>query len=231
MKKIIIFGATGLVGSEVLREAIKDSQVEKVLAIVRKPLTLMENETVLSSYLHKLKVIIHSDFLDYEKIKDQFKEYDTCVWALGISQSQVSKEDYIKITQDYTIAAATMITQINPHMTFIFVSGMGADQQGNGRLLFGKIKGATEKELTKLGFYNLLIVRPAGIRPIHKNLNAPLIYKLINPFYPLFELVLPSHVIKSTDLARAILTIIHTSEKNRIIENQELRKIANPGGK
>src|SRR5437762_3346998 len=95
--KIIVTGATGMVGSEVIRQAILDKDIEEITAIVRKPLDVTHP---------KLKTVIHQDFMDYLSLMEIFKKNDACLWCLGISQNLVSKEEYYKITYDYTIAAA-----------------------------------------------------------------------------------------------------------------------------
>ncbi len=216
---IIVTGATGLVGAEVIREAINDPAIEKITAISRKPLPVTNP---------KLTVILHPDFSNYEPLQSVFQTHDVCVWALGVSQFQVSKEEYVRITYDYILAAAKAMLQSNPSLHLMFVSGEGADQTEQSGRLFAKIKGRAEKDLLALPFKKLTILRPAGIRPIHKNPNAPLLYKLLNPIYPALEFMFPKHVIKSTDLAKAILLVLQNRSRTGTctIHNQELRKLA-----
>jgi putative NADH-flavin reductase len=103
-KRIIVTGATGMVGSEVVRQAILDDEIEMVTAIVRKPLDIQHS---------KLKTIIHKDFNDYSNISDLFKQRDACIWCLGISQYQVSKNDFEMITYNYTVEAAKAMLNVN----------------------------------------------------------------------------------------------------------------------
>lgn len=215
--KIIVTGATGLVGAEVLRQAILDKDVEEITALVRRPI----------DFTHpKIKTVIHSNFLDYSGLEELFKSFDAMVWALGISQTQVNKEQYHVITYDYTLAAANAIQKANPEMAFLFVSGGGADSTEKSRTLFAREKGKTENALLKLGFKKLHNVRPAGIKPIHKNPNTSLFNKLAIPLFPIFEIFMPNLVIASDKLAIAILRILKTGSDKVIIENKELKEIS-----
>ncbi len=215
--KIIVTGATGLVGAEILRQAILDKDVEEITALVRRPIDISHP---------KIKTVIHSNFLDYSGLEELFKSYDAMVWALGISQTQVNKEQYHVITYDYTLAAANAIQKANPDMAFLFVSGGGADSTEKSRTLFAREKGKTENALLKLGFKKLHIVRPAGIKPINKNPNTSFFNKLAIPLFPIFEIFMPNLVIASDKLAIAILRILKTSSDKVIIENKELKEIS-----
>jgi len=116
--KIIVTGATGLVGAEVLRLAINDKEIEQVTALTRRPSIIQHP---------KIRTVLHNDFLNYAGLDDLFKEHDAIIWCLGISVSQVKKEQYHVITYDYATAAAKAILKANPAMHFIFLSGEGAD--------------------------------------------------------------------------------------------------------
>lgn len=215
--KIIVTGATGLVGAEVLRQAILDDDINEITALVRRPIDISDS---------KIKTVIHSNFLDYSGLEELFKSYDAIVWALGISQTQVNKEQYHIITYDYTLAAANTIQKVNPDMTFLFVSGEGADSTEKSRTLFAREKGKTENALLKLGFKKLYNVRPAGIKPIHKNPNTSWFNKMFIPLFPIFEILTPSLVIASNKLAIAILRILKNGSDKIIIENKELKEIS-----
>src|SRR4051812_39061609 len=126
--KIIVTGATGLVGAEVLRQVIADPTIEQITALVRRPLTVEHT---------KIKTVLHENFNDYSSVENIFLTNDVCIWCLGISQSQVNKAKYQEITYNYTIAAAEKMISINPNIGFIFLSGDGADQNGKAKTLFG----------------------------------------------------------------------------------------------
>ena len=215
--KIIVTGITGTVGSEVLRQAILDPAIEEVIALGRNTPEVVHP---------KIKFIQHKDFLDYTELADVFKNADACLWCLGISQLQVTKEQYQEITYGYTMAAAKAAKAANPDITFLFVSGEGADPNGHSKTLFGKVKGAAEKALGEMHFKNLYIVRPGGIQPIHKHKNIPFAYKLMYPLYPLIKIFAPSVMIDSVQLAKALLKIVKDGGDKVLYDNVELRGVA-----
>lgn len=215
--KILITGATGLVGAEVIREAIKDDEITQITAIARRSLSIRHP---------KLTSVLHDDFLNYNNLLPVIAPHDACLWCLGISQTQVSKEQYHVITYDYAIAAANAVKQANPAMIFLFLSGEGADQSEKSRQLFARVKGKTEKSLLQLGLSKLYIARPGGIRPINKNPNAPFLYKLLLPLFPVMEFLTPNKMINSVQVARALLKIVKTKPEKVIFENMELKELA-----
>ena len=218
--KIIVTGATGMVGAEVVRQAILDKDISEITCIVRKPMELNHP---------KIKTILHQNFLDYSGLEDVFKNNDACLWCLGISQTQVTKEQYVVITYDYTIAAANAMVKTNPNLTFMFLSGQGADNSEQSKTIFARIKGKTENALLKLPFKKLFNVRPAGIKPIHKNPNTALANKIMIPLFPIFEIITPSFVIASDVLAKVMLHITKNGYNKTTIENKELKEIYKSG--
>jgi uncharacterized protein YbjT (DUF2867 family) len=214
--KIIITGATGMAGSELVRQAITDDSIQEIIALARRPLEITHP---------KITTVIHSDFLNYDAVKDHFIGCDACIWCLGISQLQVSKQQYAVITYDYTIAAAKTMLAKNPNMHFVFISGNGADRTEKSKVLFAKLKGKTENALLQLGFNKITIARPDAINPKHKHKNAPLAYKLGFPFYPLVERFAPSKIIGSVQLAKALLYLAKNAGEKNTYENMELRML------
>lgn len=215
--KILVTGATGLVGAEVIREAIKDDEITQITAIARRALPIRHQ---------KLTAVMHDDFLNYQNLLPVIAPHDACLWCLGISQTQVNKEQYNVITYDYAIAAAKAIQQANPEMIFLFLSGEGADQTEKSSQIFARVKGKTENALMQLGLHNLYIARPGGIRPINKNPNAPFLYKLLLPVFPLMEFLTPHKMINSVQVAKALLKIVKTQPQKMLFENMELKELA-----
>lgn len=212
--KIIVTGATGMAGSELVRQAIADDSITSVIALVRRPMEISHP---------KITTVIHNDFLNYDAVKDHFSNCDACIWCLGISQLQVSKEQYAVITYDYTVAAAKAMLAANPQLHFVFLSGNGADRKEKSKVLFARLKGKAENALLQLGFKNITMARPDAIWPKHKHSNAPLAYKLAFPFYPLVERFAPSKIIGSVQLAKALLYLAKNPGKKNTYENTELR--------
>jgi len=215
--KLIITGATGMVGSEVLRQAITDNEIESITIIVRRPTDITHP---------KLKTIIHQNFLDYSSLENVFKGNDALIWCLGISQNVVRKEEYIKITYDYTVAAAKAVVHANDELRFLFLSGRGADNTEKTKLLFGKIKGRTENALKQSPLQKLYIARPNAINPVRKPKHLPFILRLQYFMVKLFTHITPSFIINSDELAKALLYIVKKNEPLQLYIDVQLKQIA-----
>jgi uncharacterized protein YbjT (DUF2867 family) len=213
---LLVTGATGLVGAEVVRQAIIDDDISQVTCLVRREGTIQHP---------KLKYIVHNNFLDYSSMVDLFRQQDACIWALGVSQTQVSKEKYHEITHDYAVAAAKALVIANPEITFLFVSGDGADPTETSKTLFARVKGKTENALLRMNIKKLIIARPGAIRPVHRNKNAPFVYKLILPLFPIMQMLTPSKVINSVKLALALLFLLKKNMTKQILENPDLQAL------
>ncbi len=215
--KIMITGATGTAGSEVVQQALLDRDIDTVTAVSRRPLSVQNP---------KLKTIIHKNFLDDSGLTDVFMEQDACLWCLGISQTQVTKEEYEVITFEYTLEAAKTFLKVKPSITFVFLSGAGADSTEQSRTTFARVKGKTENALKQLPFQRLWIARPGGIKPVHLNPNTSWANKIMVPVFPILELLAPNMVISATDLARAMLHVVKHGAEKQILENKDLKRIA-----
>src|SRR5688572_3160040 len=143
MIRVIITGATGMVGEGVLHECLLHPQIESVLVVNRRPVGMQHR---------KLKEIIHQDFMDLSPIKDQLKNYDACFFCLGVSSVGMKEEKYYKLTYVLTLGAARILAEINPEMTFCYISGANTDGTEKGRSMWARVKGKTENDLMKLPF-------------------------------------------------------------------------------
>ena len=151
--KILLTGATGFTGGDVLRQALIDAEIDQVTVLTRRA----------TGRTHpKLQEIVLRDFLDYSSV--DLTGYDACIWCLGISQAQVSKEEYVRITFDYAVAAANAMFTASPGLRFCFLSARGADQTERTPVRFARIKGRTERALDELGG-RVFHFRPAYIAP------------------------------------------------------------------
>ena len=206
-----------MVGAEVVRQAILDDDVTQVICLVRREGNLQHP---------KVKYIVHNNFLDYSGLAELFKQQDACIWALGVSQTQVGKEEYHQVTFDYTIAAAKAMLAAKPSIQFLFVSGEGSDTTEKSRALFARVKGKTENELMRMDFRQLIIARPGAIRPVHKNKNAPFAYKLLLPLFPVVQFFAPAVVISSVELALALIFLLKKGgPQKQLVEHKELKKL------
>jgi uncharacterized protein YbjT (DUF2867 family) len=156
--KVIIFGATGMVGQGVLRECLLDPDVQRVLSIGRSA-TGQRHE--------KLRELIRADLLDYSAIENELRGYDACFFCLGITSLGLSEEQYRRVTYDITMAAAKALARLNPDMTFVYVTGAGTDSTEHGRTMWARVKGETENALLRLPFRAAYMFRPAAIQPLY----------------------------------------------------------------
>lgn len=214
--KIIITGATGTAGSEVLRQALADRDIAKILVLARRQPDITDP---------KLTVALLDDFLDYSSIAPQLAGYDACLWCLGVSQNDVSKQEYEKITHDYAVAAARTMGGINENFRFCFLSGGGADSAEKSFILFARIKGKTENALTRLGHPKTWHFRPGYIHPTGASPRKKL-ERWIEPLTPLFYRFLPSRIISTVELAKAMLFVAKHGTPRTIFENSDIRNIA-----
>lgn len=209
--KILLFGATGSAGAAVLDACLSASIVDEVRAITRR--TLMHTNSKLRTYVHK-------DFLDYSTVQEAFRSIDACLFCLGISVTQVSKEDYRKITYSYTLAAAQMFKTLCPGAAFHYISGQGT--KPNSRMFWSQVKAQVEQDLIQL--LEAVCWRPAFI-DAKPSSTLPKAYAL---FYPIGRLLkpFPSLYINGQDLGRAMLQATVEKQRSRTIENPEIRQIA-----
>lgn len=215
--KAIIFGATGMVGEGVLHEALLHPDVEAVLVINRRPCNVSHP---------KLKELIHGDFFNYSTIVEHLKGYNACFFCLGVSSVGMKERDYIRITYDLTMQAATVLTRFNPEMTFCYVSGSGTDSSETGRIMWARVKGKTENDLTKLPFKAVYLFRPGYIKPTKGLKNAYTISKVAGLFYPIWKALLSKYVCTLEDLGIAMIQAAKSGYANRGLENKDITKLA-----
>lgn len=210
--KILLFGATGSAGGSVLRVCLADPRVEEVRAIVRRPVPL-EHE--------KLRVFLQKDFQDYTGAEAAFAGVDACLFCLGISVTQVSgEEEYRRIMYSFPVAAAKALRAQSPGATFHLLTGQGTSL--SSRFMWARVKAETEREVMEL--VDAVCWRPAAIDGAPSE-NAPRAYKVLRP---LFRLLKPfrSLYISGEDLGRAMLQAAAERMRRRILENSEIRGIA-----
>lgn len=214
--KIIVTGATGTVGAEVVRQAISDDAIEQVTLLIRNPANVNHP---------KVKQVIHKNFLDYSEHNELFENCDACIWCLGISQTRVNKTDYHTITYGFTVAAGRAMLEANPMITFVFLSAEGADVTENSRVRFARVKGQTENALSKMGFKKLIIFRPGGIYPVVRNNNERTYKKMEIGFIKLMKFFAPFSVVDTDVLARAMLKAIGLDKSKLIVGHRAIRKL------
>jgi uncharacterized protein YbjT (DUF2867 family) len=218
--KVILFGATGMVGQGVLRECLLDAGVESVLVIGRRQTGKQDQ---------KLRELVHKDFTDYSAIEGQLSGYDACFFCLGVSAMGMSEKDYTAVTYGFTMAAARTLAKLNPAMTFVYVSGMGTDSTEHGRLMWARVKGRLENELLKLPFKAAFMFRPGFIQPMHGEYSSTWMTRTFNrisgPIFPVLRALFPKYVTTTEQVGRAMVKVTRQGAAKRVLENQDLNRI------
>ncbi|HEY2899774.1 MAG TPA: epimerase [Polyangia bacterium] len=219
--KIILFGATGMVGQGVLRECLLDADVSDVLSIGR---------TATGQTHAKLHERLLVDPGDLSSLEDELEGYDACFFCLGVASSGMTEAAYRKIIYDLTVAVAGTLGKHNPGLTFIFVTGAGTDSTERGRSMWARVKGQTENALLKMPFIAAYMFRPAVILPMHgaksKTPSYRLFYTLLRPLLPLLRFVFPRSMTTTENIGRAMLVVAKRGAPKPIIESAEIDKLA-----
>ena len=218
--KVILFGATGMVGQGVLRECLIDPGVTSVLAVGRSP----------TGQVHaKLRELVHGDFTDFSGIESDLTGYDACFFCLGVSSIGMDEARYRHLTYDITLAAATTLARLNPGMVFTYVTGRGTDSTEHGSLMWARVKGKTENNLLKLPFKAAYMFRPAGIQPLHgvrsKTAWVQAIYVVASPLLSYLVHAAPKYMTTSEQLGRAMLKVVRDGYPKPVLESEDINGI------
>ncbi|MEU7836304.1 MULTISPECIES: NAD-dependent epimerase/dehydratase family protein [unclassified Nonomuraea] len=215
--KVIIFGATGMVGQGVLRECLADDRVTAVLTVGRTPTGRTHD---------KLRELAHPDLLDLTPIEAELSGYDACFFCLGVSSAGMSEKDYRRVTYDFTLAAGETLARLNPGSTFVYVSGVGTDE--HGRAMWARVKGQTENALLALPF-EAYMFRPGYIQPMHGVTSRTTWYRLAYvvtaPFYPILRLLFPAAVTTTERIGQAMITVADRGAPKRILGPLEINAL------
>ncbi|MEW1841075.1 epimerase [Nonomuraea angiospora] len=216
--RVILFGATGMVGRGVLRECLLDDRVDAVLTVGRAPTGVVHG---------KLREITHRDLLDLAPIEAELAGYDACFFCLGVSSAGMSEQDYRRITYDVTLAAGRTLARLNPGSTFVYVSGAGTDAQG--RSMWARVKGATENALLELPF-EAYMFRPGYIQPMHGVTSRTRVYRLAyvvtRPLYPILRRLFASAVTTTERIGRAMIAVAERGAPKRILGPSDINALA-----
>jgi uncharacterized protein YbjT (DUF2867 family) len=221
MKKAIITGATGMVGKGVLLECLDHDSISEVLVIGRNPLGMKHP---------KLKELIHSDFTNFVEVKDQLLGYDTCFYCLGISAAGLKEEQYKRITYDFTLALAKTLFEINPKMTFNYLSGEGTDTSEKGRMMWARVKGKTENDLLNLGFKQAFMFRPGAIIPLRGIKSKTKSYQFMYDYFlwlvKIIKLIAPNSVVSTTQIGLAMINSMLNGYPDKILKPKDILKLS-----
>jgi uncharacterized protein YbjT (DUF2867 family) len=218
---VMLFGATGMVGQGVMRECLLDPEVH-LLQTVGRSATGVQHA--------KLREIVHNDLSQYADIEPSLSGFDTCFFCLGVTSSGMTEENYERVIYGFTMAAAGMLSRLNPQMTFIYVSGSGTDSSERGRIMWARVKGKTENALLRMPFKAAYMFRPGIIEPLYgAKSRTPLydvFYSLGKPLLPLLRLVFPDQILTTEQVGRAMLAVARHGFPKQILETKDIRAAA-----
>jgi uncharacterized protein YbjT (DUF2867 family) len=221
-KRLVIVGATGMVGGYALRYALDHAAVGRVTAIGRRNLGISHQ---------KLAEVLHQDFAHCSALAETLSSQDAAIFCLGTYTGSVPDAELRRITVDYTVEFASVLQGSSPDAAFSFLSGSGADPTGRSRMAFARYKGEAEKSLLATGFPRVYIFRPAYIYPVDPRKEPNFSYRLLRVIYPAFRVLFPNQVIPADDLARAMVDVAvrETHETGGLVfENRDIRAMAAP---
>jgi uncharacterized protein YbjT (DUF2867 family) len=216
--KVILFGATGMVGQGVLRECLLDDGVGSVLTVGR---------TATGQQHPKLREVVHADLYDLAPIDGELSGLDACFFCLGVTSAGMSEADYRRVTYDLTIGAARALIRHNPDLTFVYVSGQGTDS--NGRLMWARVKGETENALLAMPF-RAYMLRPGIIQPLHgirsRTRLYSVFYTVLGWLLPAVRRAFPGAVTTTEQVGRAMIGLARTGGPKRVLETRDINAIS-----
>ncbi len=220
--KILLFGATGMVGQGVLRECLNATDVELVQTVGR---------TSTGQRHPKLREVVQKDLFDYSGVESSLQGFDACFFCLGISSAGMTEAQYRHVTYDLTLAAASVLARLNPGMTFVYVSGSGTDSTEKGRSMWARVKGATENALLRLPFKAVYLFRPGAIQPLHgirsKTALYRVLYVVLAPVFGIARRLAPRWVLTTENLGQAMLAAARRGSGREVLEPPAIYAIAN----
>jgi hypothetical protein len=216
-KKVIITGATGMVGKGIMLECFDHESISEVLIIGRNPIGMSHP---------KLKELIHKDFSDFSPVAEQLAGYDACFFSLGISAAGLKEAEYKRITYDFTLALAKVLVKQNPEMTFNYVSGQGTDSTEKGRMMWARVKGKTENDLLNLGFKQAFMFRPGMIIPLRGIKSRTKSYQFIYDYFmwlvKLIKVLSPNSVVNTTQIGHAMINSMLKGYSEKILTSKDI---------
>jgi uncharacterized protein YbjT (DUF2867 family) len=219
--KVVIFGASGMVGQGVLRECLSDGSLAAVVAVGRSPCSLKHP---------KLTEIPHDDMSDLGPIADRLEGIDACFFCLGVSAAGMREDAYRRITYDMTIHVAETLLARNPDIVFCYISGAGTDSTGAGRTMWARVKGATENRLLEMPFSAAYMFRPGYIQPLKgvrsKTRLYQAMYTVLAPFYPLWKTLAPNLVTTTEKVGQAMIRVARDGYPRAVIETRDINHLA-----
>jgi uncharacterized protein YbjT (DUF2867 family) len=218
--RVILFGATGMVGQGVLRECLLDPDVNAILTVGRSATGTTDA---------KVRELVLPNMFDYSGVERELAGYDACFFCLGVSSAGMKEPDYERVTYALTMAAAQTLVRMNPQMTFVYVSGQGTDSSEKGRTMWARVKGKTENALLRLPFKSAYMFRPGFIQPLHgirsKTALYQAIYSLTGPVIPLLRRLFPKVILTTEEIGKAMLAVAKRGAPLKVLEVRDIQAL------
>lgn len=220
--KVIITGATGMIGQGVLLECLDDPAITQILTVGRSAVNMTHK---------KLKELLHEDFLDYSDVVEDLKGYDACYLCMGVSAGGMTEERYYKLTHDFTLSIASTLKILNPNMVCTYVSGQGTDSSEKGSSMWARVKGKTENDLLLLGFKAAYMFRPGIIIPLKgiqsKTKSYQFMYTYFGWLIKILKAISPKSIVNTTQVGKAMIQITKKGYLRNIITPKDILLLAN----
>lgn len=215
--RIVITGATGMVGEGVLHSCLQDPDISSVLSLSRRSIGIKHP---------KLKEVLHEDFLNLGPVENQLQGYDACLFCLGVSSVAMDAVAYYRQTYELTMHVAQALLRQNPSMQFAYISGSGTDSSERGRLRWARVKGKTENDLRRLGFARSFAFRPGFILPTPGLKHAHRYYNYLNWMYPLGRALYPQGFCTLDELGKAMIQVLRSPDAPEVVEGTDIIRLA-----
>lgn len=219
--KVILFGATGMVGQGVLRECLLDPEVESVLAVGRGPS---------GKQSPKLADLVLSDLYDFTPVAEKLTGYDACFFCLGVTSVGATEADYRRVTRDIPAAAGRVLAERNPGLTFVLVTGRGTDATGTSKTLWARVKGEAENAILALPFKGKYVFRPGVIQPLHgitsRTPSYRVLYALFSWVVPILRWLAPESMTTTERMGRAMLSVARRGYSKPVLETADINAAA-----
>lgn len=213
--KVILTGATGMVGEGVLLECLESPHVQRVLSVSRRSCGRTHG---------KLTELLVADFRELGAVHSELTGYDACFYCAGISSVGMKEADYTVVTYDTPLAFASTLARLNPAMTFVHVSGSHTDGTEQGRVMWARVKGKAENALVRLPFKAVYNFRPSLMKPTPGQRFVKGGYGLVRAIYPVLNLFFPGMPLR--DVARAMINAARFGAPKAVLEVADLRELA-----
>lgn len=218
--RIVIFGASGMVGQAALRESLLAADVTEVVTVGR-------SATAVNHPKHR--GLVAKDLFDLSGIESELTGLDACFFCVGVSSAGMSEADYTRVTQDLTLSVARAMVRLNSTMTFVYVSGSGTDSSEHGRSMWARVKGRTENELLRMPFRAAYMFRPGFIVPLDgiesKTRSYRIFYVVLKPLMPVFRRLFPRSVLTTREIGQTMLIAARKADEKRVLETGDMRSM------